>query len=92
MPETATVSERITEEVTSWPAVEAGYGSRGEWGFRLGPREIGHVHGDSAAHFSSGSSSGPGSARRAGSSTTPSSPASPPTRRARSTTRTTSAT
>jgi hypothetical protein len=29
-------------------------GSRGEWGFRLGPREIGHLHGDRAAHFSFG--------------------------------------
>jgi hypothetical protein len=54
MPQTQTASERITEEVTSWPGVEAGYGSRGEWGFRLGPREIGHLHGDRAAHFSFG--------------------------------------
>ena len=45
-------SERITEEVTSWPGVEAGTGDRGEFGFRLGRREIGHLHGDHAAHFS----------------------------------------
>jgi hypothetical protein len=51
MQETATASERITEEVTSWPGVTAGYGKRGEFGFRLGPREIGHLHGDHAAHF-----------------------------------------
>ncbi|HEY5316965.1 MAG TPA: luciferase family protein [Solirubrobacteraceae bacterium] len=46
-----TASERITEEVTSWPGVEAGYGRRGEFAFRLGRREIGHLHGDHAAHF-----------------------------------------
>jgi Family of unknown function (DUF5519) len=45
-------SERITEEVTSWPGVEAGPGSRGEFGFRLAHRELGHLHGDYAAHFS----------------------------------------
>jgi Family of unknown function (DUF5519) len=47
-----TASERITEEVTSWPGVEAGPGSRGEFGFRVGGRELGHLHGDYAAHFS----------------------------------------
>jgi hypothetical protein len=46
-----TVSERITEEVTSWPGVEAGPGRRGEFAFRVGAREIGHLHGDHAAHF-----------------------------------------
>jgi hypothetical protein len=46
-----TASERITEEVTSWPGVEAGHGSRGEFAFRVG-REIGHLHGDRTAHFS----------------------------------------
>ena len=44
-------SERITEEVTSWPGVSAGPGSRGEFGFTVGGREIGHLHGDHAAHF-----------------------------------------
>jgi Family of unknown function (DUF5519) len=44
-------SERITEQVTSWPGVEAGPGRRGEFAFRLGGREIGHLHGDRAAHF-----------------------------------------
>ncbi len=44
-------SEQITEEVTSWPGVEAGMGSRGEFGFRVGRREIGHLHGDRVAHF-----------------------------------------
>jgi Family of unknown function (DUF5519) len=45
-------SARITEEVTSWPGVDAGPGRRGEFAFRVGRREIGHLHGDHAAHFS----------------------------------------
>jgi len=48
---TPTASEQITEEVTSWPGVEAGPGRRGELGFRVGKREIGHLHGDHAAHL-----------------------------------------
>jgi Family of unknown function (DUF5519) len=44
-------SERITEEVTSWPGVLAGPGRRGEFSFKVGSREIGHLHGDHAAHF-----------------------------------------
>ena len=44
-------SERITREVTSWPGVEAGPGSRGEFAFTVGGRELGHLHGDHAAHF-----------------------------------------
>ena len=52
MTETRTASRRITEEVTSWPGVEAGPGSRGEFAFTLGRRQIGHLHGDHAAHFS----------------------------------------
>jgi hypothetical protein len=51
MTEQATASERITEEITSWPGVEAGPGKRGEFSFRIGRREIGHLHGDHAAHF-----------------------------------------
>lgn len=43
-------SRRITEEVTSWPGVEAGAGRRGELAFRLGRRELGHLHGDHAFH------------------------------------------
>jgi hypothetical protein len=46
-----TASQRITEEVTSWPGVDAGAGRRGEFAFRVGNREIGHLHGDHAAHF-----------------------------------------
>jgi Family of unknown function (DUF5519) len=46
-----TASEQITSEVTSWPGVEAGPGRRGEFSFKVGRREIGHLHGDHAAHF-----------------------------------------
>ena len=46
-----TKSEQITREITSWPGVEAGTGTRGEFGFRVGRREIGHLHGDHVAHF-----------------------------------------
>jgi hypothetical protein len=49
---TPTASRQITEEVTSWPGVEAGPGRRGEFAFKVGRREIGHLHGDRAAHFS----------------------------------------
>jgi hypothetical protein len=52
MTTTRAASEQITDEVTSWPGVEAGLGRRGEFGFRVGRREIGHLHGDHAAHFS----------------------------------------
>ena len=52
MSQTATASRQITEEVTSWPGVTAGPGRRGEFAFRVGRREIGHLHGDHAAHFS----------------------------------------
>ena len=51
MSESPTASERITEEVTSWPGVEAGIGRRGEFGFTVGGRQIGHLHGDYVAHF-----------------------------------------
>jgi hypothetical protein len=46
-----TASERITEEVTSWPGVTAGPGRRGEFAFKVGGREIGHLHGDREAHL-----------------------------------------
>jgi hypothetical protein len=48
---TQTASEQITEEVTSWPGVTAGPGRRGEFAFKVGGREIGHLHGDRSAHF-----------------------------------------
>jgi hypothetical protein len=47
-----TASEAIVEEVTSWAGVESGPGRRGELAFKIGGREIGHLHGDHAAHFS----------------------------------------
>ncbi len=49
---THTASERITAEATSWPGVQAGQGSRGELAFKLAGRQLGHLHGDHAAHFS----------------------------------------
>jgi hypothetical protein len=52
MTKVQTASERITSDVTSWPGVEAGPGRRGEFAFTLGRRELGHLHGDHAAHFS----------------------------------------
>jgi hypothetical protein len=51
MLESRTASQQITDEVTSWPGVEAGPGRRGEFAFRVGRRELGHLHGDHAAHF-----------------------------------------
>jgi hypothetical protein len=44
--------QRIIDEATSWEGVEAGPGRRGELSLRVGRREIGHLHGDHAAHFS----------------------------------------
>ncbi len=44
-------ADRIDAEVTSWPGVTAGMGKRGEYGFSVGRRQIGHLHGDRAAHF-----------------------------------------
>jgi hypothetical protein len=46
-----TASEHITNEVTAWPGVTAGPGRRGEFAFKVSGREIGHLHGDHAAHF-----------------------------------------
>jgi hypothetical protein len=49
--DTNTASERITEEVGAWPGVSAGPGRRGELAFKVGHREIGHLHGDRSAHY-----------------------------------------
>ncbi|MGH7713816.1 MAG: luciferase family protein [Gemmatimonadaceae bacterium] len=46
-----TARQQITEEVTTWPGVEAGPGDRGSFAFKLGRREIGHLHGEHMAHF-----------------------------------------
>jgi hypothetical protein len=51
MQDTLTASEQITAEVTSWEGVTSGYGRRGEFAFKVRGREIGHLHGDHAAHF-----------------------------------------
>jgi hypothetical protein len=51
MTQLQTPSTQITEEVTSWPGVTSGPGRRGEFAFKVGAREIGHLHGDHAAHF-----------------------------------------
>ena len=51
MSDERTPEQRITDEVTSWPGVEAGPGRRGEFAFTVGRREIGHLHGDRTAHF-----------------------------------------
>src|SRR3954452_18604385 len=41
----------IADTVTAWPGVTAGRGRRGEYSFKLGAREIGHLHGERVAHF-----------------------------------------
>ena len=51
MSDERTASQQITDEVTSWPGVEAGPGKRGEFAFTVRRREIGHLHGDRTAHF-----------------------------------------
>ena len=51
MSESRTASEVITAEVSAWPGVQAGVGSRGEFAFTVGRREIGHLHDDRVAHF-----------------------------------------
>jgi hypothetical protein len=45
-------SEQIIERVSAWPSVEVDDGEIGELSFKVGRREIGHLHGDHAAHFS----------------------------------------
>jgi Family of unknown function (DUF5519) len=49
--QTITASEQITDAVMAWPEVTSGYGSRGEFAYKVSGREIGHLHGDHAAHF-----------------------------------------
>jgi hypothetical protein len=46
-----TADEIITLEVASWPGVSAGAGGRGEFSFKVGRREIGHLHGDRVLHL-----------------------------------------
>lgn len=49
---TKTASERITDEVATWPGIEVDTGELGEVAFKVSGREIGHVHGEHVAHFS----------------------------------------
>ena len=48
----AGAAERIAAQVRSWDGVEVDRSEEGEIAFRLGPRELGHLHGDGVAHFS----------------------------------------
>jgi hypothetical protein len=50
--ETRTARQRISDVVTSWPGVEAEAEEDGELAFNVGRRQLGHLHGDFAAHFS----------------------------------------
>lgn len=43
--------KQIDWTIQAWPGITAETGSRGEWSFRYEGREIGHLHGDHAAHF-----------------------------------------
>ena len=52
MIEHRTASELIISEVAAWPGIEVDTGEYAEVGFKVSGREIGHVHGDRAAHFS----------------------------------------
>jgi len=45
------LGSQVVDTVTSWPGVTASPGTRGELSLRIGGREIGHLHGDHAAHF-----------------------------------------
>lgn len=49
--DTNSARDRIAAAVTQWPGVEAGIGSRGEFGFRFRGVELGHLHGSRVAHF-----------------------------------------
>jgi hypothetical protein len=44
-------SARIAAEVGSWPGVVVDDGELGELAFKVGSRELGHLHGEHAAHF-----------------------------------------
>jgi luciferase-like monooxygenase len=51
MEQQRTFSEQITTEVAAWPGVEVDDGELGELAFKVGNRELGHLHGEHAAHF-----------------------------------------
>lgn len=48
---TQTATQQLTAEVLTWPGTSVRFGSRGEYGFWAGDRELGHLHGDRVAHF-----------------------------------------
>jgi Family of unknown function (DUF5519)/Metallo-beta-lactamase superfamily len=45
------LGSQVVDTVTSWPGVTASPGARGELSLRFDGREIGHLHGEHAAHF-----------------------------------------
>lgn len=47
----ASPSRRIAAAILTWDGTGSGIGARGELSFTLGKREIGHLHGDTVAHF-----------------------------------------
>ena len=50
MNESQSASERIIAVVAAWPGVSVGPGARGaSVAFRVGRRELGHLHGDAVA-------------------------------------------
>jgi hypothetical protein len=51
IPPNTPAASRIDAEVTAWPGVSSGTGSRGEHAFHLGRRELGHLHGDRVLHI-----------------------------------------
>src|SRR5437660_10993415 len=50
--EQRTPSEAIAEVVGSWPGVRIDGEEIGELALMVGPRQLGHLHGNGAAHFS----------------------------------------
>ena len=46
-----TASEQISNEVSTWPGIVIDDGELGELAFKVGKREIGHLHGNQAADF-----------------------------------------
>jgi hypothetical protein len=52
MTATSTFSQAIVDEVSSWPEVVAEVEDDGELAIKVGHSQLGHLHGDFAAHFS----------------------------------------
>ena len=92
MTQTRTNTQTIADEVTSWPGIEIDSDEPGELAFKLGRREIGHLHGEHVAHFSFPKQTWDELWSSTGSSRIRCSPTSGAPRRAASTPTTTSAT